>query len=146
MSNNSLLRTAVRRSLVTSAATAAAISMVPAQAQDDTIQEVVVTGSRISVPTFAVSSGPSAAVGSSMMRTRALKCTARAMATAWRWPPERLATSFDSEGSRSFIRSSDARAASSMASSSMKPSRLVISRPRKRLATESRFSESARLW
>jgi len=32
----------------------------------------------------AVSSGPSAAVGSSMMRTSALKWTARAIAMAWR--------------------------------------------------------------
>ena len=62
MSNNSLLRTAVRRSLVTSAATAAAISMVPAQAQDDTIQEVVVTGSRISVPNME-SISPVTAIG-----------------------------------------------------------------------------------
>ena len=38
--------------------------------------------------TCAVSAGPSAAVGSSMMRMRALKWTARAMATAWRCPPE----------------------------------------------------------
>ena len=32
--------------------------------------------------------GPSAAVGSSMIRMRALKWIARAIATAWRWPPE----------------------------------------------------------
>ena len=34
--------------------------------------------------TWAVSAGPSAAVGSSMIRIRALKCTARAIATDWR--------------------------------------------------------------
>ena len=38
--------------------------------------------------TWAVSAGPSAAVGSSMIRIRALKWTARAMATDWRWPPD----------------------------------------------------------
>ena len=62
--------------------------------------------SRMSAPTLRVSSGPSAAVGSSMIRTRALKWIARAIATAWRWPPDRLATRFDSDGSRSFMRPS----------------------------------------
>ena len=38
--------------------------------------------------TWAVSAGPRAAVGSSMIRIRALKWTARAMATDWRWPPD----------------------------------------------------------
>ena len=38
--------------------------------------------------TWAVSAGPSAAVGSSMIRILALKWTARAMATAWRCPPD----------------------------------------------------------
>ena len=44
--------------------------------------------------TWAVSAGPSAAVGSSMIRTRALKWTARAMATDCRWPPESDFTGF----------------------------------------------------
>ena len=35
-----------------------------------------------------VSSGPSAAQGSSMIRMRALKYSAREMATTWRWPPD----------------------------------------------------------
>ena len=39
-------------------------------------------------PTCLVSAGPSAAVGSSMIRIRALKCTARAIATDWRCPPD----------------------------------------------------------
>ena len=43
---------------------------------------------RISSRTWAVSAGPSAAVGSSMIRILALKWTARAIATAWRWPPD----------------------------------------------------------
>ena len=38
--------------------------------------------------TWVVSAGPSAAVGSSMIRIRALKWTARAMATDCRWPPD----------------------------------------------------------
>ncbi|KPI10546.1 protein of unknown function DUF1602 [Actinobacteria bacterium OK074] len=33
---------------------------------------------------------PSAAVGSSRISTRAPKYTARAMATDWRWPPDRV--------------------------------------------------------
>ena len=35
---------------------------------------------------------PSAAVGSSMMTTREPKAAARATATPWRWPPERVST------------------------------------------------------
>ena len=44
---------------------------------------------RIRSRTWAVSAGPSAAVGSSMIMIRALKWTALAIATAWRWPPDR---------------------------------------------------------
>ena len=40
-----------------------------------------------------------AAVGSSMMITFELKAIARAMATAWRWPPESLSTSKRTKGS-----------------------------------------------
>ena len=36
--------------------------------------------------------GPSAAVGSSMIRTRALNWIARAIATDWRWPPDSALT------------------------------------------------------
>ena len=39
--------------------------------------------------TWSVSAGPRAAVGSSMIRTRALKWIARAMAIDCRWPPDR---------------------------------------------------------
>ena len=39
-----------------------------------------------------VSSGPSAAQGSSMIRMRALKYSAREIATTWRWPPDRRRT------------------------------------------------------
>ena len=45
--------------------------------------------------TCAVSAGPSAAVGSSMIRMRALKWTARAIATDWRWPPDSEADRHD---------------------------------------------------
>ncbi len=52
----------------------------------------------ISSPTCAVSCGPSAAVGSSMIRMRALKWIARAIATDCLWPPEaRLTTRRSSE-------------------------------------------------
>jgi outer membrane receptor protein involved in Fe transport len=54
MSKNTSLRTAVRTILFTSAASAAIVS--PTQAQDDTIQEVVVTGSRIAQPNLETTS------------------------------------------------------------------------------------------
>src|SRR5688572_28773151 len=54
MSKNTSLRTAVRTILFTSAASAAIVG--PAQAQDDTIQEVVVTGSRIAQPNLETTS------------------------------------------------------------------------------------------
>src|SRR5690349_16043803 len=47
MSTSNLVRRAVHRALLVSTATAAAITALPAMAADDTIQEVVVTGSRI---------------------------------------------------------------------------------------------------
>lgn len=47
MSTNNLVRRAVHRALLVSAATAATMTALPATAQDDTIQEVIVTGSRI---------------------------------------------------------------------------------------------------
>ena len=40
--------------------------------------------------TIAVSCTPSAAVGSSMMVSLALKLAVRAIATHWRWPPDML--------------------------------------------------------
>src|SRR2546427_133991 len=42
---------------------------------------------RMRACTCAVSAGPSAAVGSSLIRARAFKWIARAIATAWRCPP-----------------------------------------------------------
>ena len=47
---------------------------------------------RTSSSTCAVCATPRAAVGSSRMTTRLFHSTALAMATVWRWPPERLAT------------------------------------------------------
>ncbi len=78
---------------------------------------------RIRSRTCAVSAGPSAAVGSSMMRILALKWTARAMATAWRWPPDS-----DFTGDVNFVkfglrRPMTLRVASSIAPSSRLPKR-----------------------
>jgi iron complex outermembrane recepter protein len=67
MSTNSSLRRAVRCALLTSAAAALA-STLPAQAQEDsTIQEVVVTGSRIPQPNLT-SVSPVTAVGSDQVK------------------------------------------------------------------------------
>ena len=68
--------------------------------------------------TWAVSAGPSAAVGSSMIRIRALKWTARAMATAWRWPPESDFTGMANRVKFGFSRPMTLRVASSIAPSS----------------------------
>ncbi len=65
MSTNTLLRSAVRGAIFTSAATAAV--MAPAYAQDSTIQEVVVTGSRIPQPNLT-SISPVTAVGAETVR------------------------------------------------------------------------------
>ena len=47
--------------------------------------------------TWRVWATPSAAVGSSRKTTLLFHSTALAMATVWRWPPERLATSWRTE-------------------------------------------------
>ena len=60
MSNSHSIRRAVRCALLTSAATAA--GALPVQAQDETIQEVVVTGSRIPQPNLT-SISPVTSVG-----------------------------------------------------------------------------------
>ena len=54
---------------------AAALGKTPRQGQD-----------------LAVSATASAAVGSSMITSLAFRLSARQMATAWRWPPDRLPT------------------------------------------------------
>ena len=95
-------------------------------------------------PTCLVSAGPSAAVGSSMIRIRALKCTARAIATDWRCPPESEATGTTKFWNFGFSRPISFRVASSIALSSRLPNRVVSSRPRNTLPGASMLSASAR--
>ena len=98
---------------------------------------------------------PSAAVGSSSRTTELSAPTARAMAMAWRCPPDRLPTRARTECSvRTCSRSKARRAVSSIASSSsgrrkrgrnFQP-RITGSAPSARFAATSRFSQSARSW
>ena len=96
--------------------------------------------------TWAVSAGPSAAVGSSMIRIRALKWTARAIATAWRWPPESDFTGVAKRVKFGFSRPMTLRVASSIAPSSSVRHQVCISRPRNTLAGASMLSASASVW
>ena len=74
--------------------------------------------------TWLVSAGPSAAVGSSMIRTRALKWIARAMAMDCRWPPESDLTGDLKFRNRGFRRPMTLRVADSIAASSRLPKRV----------------------
>ena len=76
---------------------------------------------RTRLRTCAVSAGPSAAVGSSMIRIRALKWTARAMATAWRWPPDSDLTGCAKFVKFGFSRPMTLRVSASMLESSSEP-------------------------
>ncbi len=96
--------------------------------------------------TSAVSAGPSAAVGSSMMRIVALKCTARAMATDWRWPPESDFTGVRRFLNRGFSRFISFCVAEAIAESSSEPNRVRSSRPRNTLPAASMLSASASFW
>ena len=96
--------------------------------------------------TWAVSAGPRAAVGSSMIRMRALKWTARAMATAWRCPPESHPTGVLRFVNRGLSRRITSRVAEAIAESSSAPVRVSISRPRKTLAVASMLSARASVW
>ena len=96
--------------------------------------------------TWLVSAGPSAAVGSSMIRIRALKWIARAMATAWRWPPDSDLTAVLKFVNRGFSRRMTLRVADAIAESSSEPVRVSISRPRNTLAAASMLSASASVW
>ena len=96
--------------------------------------------------TWAVSAGPSAAVGSSMISTRALKWTARAIATAWRWPPDSHPTGVLRLVKRGLSRRITSRVADAIAESSSEPVRVSISRPRNTLAAASMLSASASVW
>ena len=85
-------------------------------------------------------------MGSSMIRIRALKWTARAIATDCRWPPDS-----DFTGTLKFLnfglsRPMTSRVADSMAASSSEPSRVTSSRPRNRFAAASTLSASASVW
>ena len=86
-----------------------------------------------------------AAVGSSMISARALKWTARAIATDWRCPPDSRRT-----GDLKFLkfglsRPMTLRVADSIAASLREPAPL-ISLPRNTFAGASRLSASARSW
>ena len=96
--------------------------------------------------TCSVSAGPSDAVGSSMMMMRALKWTARAMATTCRWPPESAFTGDLKFVKLGFRRAMTSRVAASMAPSSRLPMRVFSSRPRNMLVGASWFSVRARVW
>ena len=74
--------------------------------------------------TWPVSAGPSAAVGSSMIRMRALKWTARAMATAWRCPPDSDPTGVLRLVNRGLSRRITSRVADAIAESSSAPVRV----------------------
>ena len=106
---------------------------------------------RISCSTWAVWATPSAAVGSSSSTTFGSPSSERATATCWRWPPERVPTSLRRLGivTARFESSSPVwcsiRASSSWRETVPKPGE-TSSRPRKRLATTSRLSQSARSW
>ena len=58
--------------------------------QDDA--EPLLGEPRTSASTCSVCATPSAAVGSSRITSREFHITARATATDWRWPPDKLAT------------------------------------------------------
>ena len=96
--------------------------------------------------TCAVSAGPSAAVGSSMIRILALKWTARAMATDWRWPPESDRTGVLRFLNRGFRRRITLAVADAIAESSSDPVRVRSSRPRNTLPAASMLSASASFW
>ena len=81
-----------------------------------------------------------------MIRILALKWTARAMATDWRWPPESDVTGTLKFWNLGLSRPITSRAASSMAASSSVPQRVISSRPRNMLDGASMFSASASVW
>ena len=97
--------------------------------------------------TWRVWATPSAAVGSSRMTSREFHITARATATDWRWPPERLATACRIERivvTPSVFSVSRRLRLHQGSSSRRKPS--WTSRPRYMFWTTSRLSQSARSW
>ena len=96
---------------------------------------------------------PRAAVGSSMMTRRLPKAAARATATPWRWPPERVSTGWlmfwmvSRPSSESFSRASRCmRARSRRRKTLPRMPGQRISRPRNRLSTIESAGERARFW
>ena len=81
-----------------------------------------------------------------MIRMRALKWIARAMATAWRCPPDSDLTAVLRLVNRGFSRCITSRVADAIAESSSAPVRVSISRPRKTLPAASMLSASASVW
>ena len=81
-----------------------------------------------------------------MIRIRALKWTARAMATDWRWPPESDFTGVLKFLKRGLRRPMTLRVADSIAASSSDPIRVRSSRPRNTLAAASMLSARASVW
>ena len=81
-----------------------------------------------------------------MIRMRALKYSAREIATTWRCPPDSRRTGTRMLVKFLFRRWNTLRAWPSMKWSSSVFQRVSFSRPRKRLATESRLSASASVW
>jgi hypothetical protein len=100
---------------------------------------------RMSSSTVSTSVTASAAVGSSRISTCGSNETARAIATACRWPPERLRTSTFVSGMRMLSASSWRRASACMRRLSRNiPAPARGSRPRNRFDATSRSSHSAR--
>ena len=89
---------------------------------------------------------PSAAVGSSRIRIRRAWCMPRAIATAWRWPPERSSTF--AVVSRTFIcrRPASISAASRCMRALATMPKRVGSLPRKRFSAMLRQPTRARFW
>src|SRR5690554_3686608 len=92
---------------------------------------------------------PRAAVGSSRTRTFAPKCTARAMATHWRSPPERVPMGWSTSRRSMPMRRSSERVVRSSRSTSMRlkgPAPLRGSEPRKKFRHTGISATTARSW
>jgi len=97
--------------------------------------------------TCSVWATPSAAVGSSRMTIFDFQSTDLAIATVWRWPPDRLATSCRTDRIvRTDSVASACCASLSIEFSSSVRSRVTSSRPRNMFSTMSRLSQRARSW
>ena len=81
-----------------------------------------------------------------MIRILALKWTARAIATAWRWPPDSHPTGVFRLANLGLRRAITIRVADVMPESSSEPVRVRSSRPRNTLPAASMLSASASVW